>query len=122
MPVVHKWDNEEQTIYTFIMRGSWEWSDYQEALRAGYEQIKSVPHEVDVIYAHISALPEGDAVQYLMLASETQPENCNRSVMVDAGRDILEMIVSAIDGMREWEGPKFVDTIDEAREHLAKTE
>ncbi|MEO1289557.1 MAG: hypothetical protein AAFV93_17470, partial [Chloroflexota bacterium] len=91
MPVIHKWDNDEKTIYTFIMRGEWDWAQYQTALRDGYEAIKTVDHTVDIIYAYISKLPAGDAVQYMMMAGETQPDNCYRSVMVNPGRDILQM-------------------------------
>jgi len=119
MPIINQWDNDEKTIYTFIMRGTWEWADFQDALRKGYEQIKGVSHAVDVVYVYVSELPQGDAVQYMMLASEAQPKNCHRSVIVNPGRDILKMIVGAIDNMNQWEGPKFVDTLEEARMYLA---
>lgn len=118
MPVINKWDNEEKTIYLFIMRGDWEWSDYQDAMREGYEAIKTVSHKVDIIYAYISKLPTGDAIHYLTLASEAQPPNCYRSVMVNPRGEILQMVIGAVDNMRNWEGPKFVDRIEDARQHL----
>ena len=122
MPVINKWENDEQTIYSFIMRGEWDWPEYQQTLARGYNEIATIEHNVDVIYAYVSALPPGDAVQYMMLASEGQPANAYRSVIVNPGRDILRMIVGAIDDMRDWDGPQFVDSLDEARTYLTKTE
>ena len=122
MPVIHKWDNDAKSVYTFIMRGKWDWSEFQEALRCGYDEIKAVEHQVDVIYAYISALPEGDAIQYMMMASEQQPENCYRSVMVDPRKDILQIIVGAIDDINNWDGPEFTESMDEARQYLQESE
>jgi len=118
MPIINQWDNTEKTVYLFIMYDEWDWSDYQANMRDGYEAIKTVSHKVDIIYAYVSGLPSGDAIHYLTLASEAQPANCYRSVIVNPKGEILQMMIGAVDNMRNWEGPKFVNTVDEARQYL----
>ncbi|MGJ3237376.1 MAG: hypothetical protein ACFE0Q_01590 [Anaerolineae bacterium] len=117
MPVHHGWDDEAQTIYTFTMTDSWTWGDFQEALREGYPIIQAADYAVDVIYAYISPLPQENAVQYLMLAGETQPSNCQHTVIVTQ-QALIHEIVKSVDSVRKWEGPAFFEDLHEARVYL----
>lgn len=114
MPVETRWDNPDKTIYLVETKGYWEWHEFKRAVTAAYAEIKHMKHDVDVIIWFGFHLPLGDARHNLTIAGD-QPDNVKRTVFVNEVGGMLENMIRKVDKEKDWQGPDFVNTLEEAR-------
>ena len=122
MPAKTFWDDEEKTIYCVHMEDEWNWDDFIEAVKKSYEMLGQVEYKVDFVMGFLSPLPAGGAIIPLTYAGENQPPNIRHTVMLNqTGRAttmFMTSLIGAVDAVHEWEGPKFVESMQEARDYL----
>jgi hypothetical protein len=121
MPVEGIWDDETKTLFRIEMRDRWEWGEFDKVVKTGYDAIKGMKHNVNVIMAFYSDLPSGNAIPHLTYAG-IQPTNVRHTVMINqsglATDLFIQSLINAVDKVHEWEGPKFVYSLEEARTYL----
>lgn len=122
MPAKTFWDDEDKTIYCVHMEGQWVWDDFTKAVKEAYVMLAQLDYKVDFVMGFLSPLPEGSALMPLTQAGDNQPANVRHTVMLNqTGRAttmFITSIISAVDEVHEWVGPKFVESMPEARQYL----
>ncbi|MAS36539.1 MAG: hypothetical protein CL610_21220 [Anaerolineaceae bacterium] len=119
MPITHQWDDDAATIYRIELAGEdWTWPQFSAAVRQVYDYLGETGRIVHVIMWFQGPLPPGDALSNLR-AGGMQPSNIRHTVLVnDAGR-FLEALIDSVVRVRGWDGPKFVKSLDDARDRVA---
>ena len=121
MGVKSLWDDEERTLYRVEVHDEWTWDDFDRAIRAAYDMLEALKRDVDFLIGFYTSLPPGSALPHLTAAG-VQPENIRHTVILNAtglGTTLfISSLVEAVDNVREWQGPKFVSSLEEAREYL----
>ena len=121
MPANCFWDDEAKTIYCVHMSDKWNWDEFMSAIKESYDSLGKLDSRVDFVMGFFSPLPEGSALAPLTYAGE-QPPNIRHTVFVNATGKATTLFISslieAVDNMNEWQGPKFVSSMVEAREYL----
>ncbi|MEL6148057.1 MAG: hypothetical protein AAFV33_07870 [Chloroflexota bacterium] len=118
MPFVSEWDNEAQTVYRIEFTDKWDWDTFTSEVLAVYRMIGERDHNVDIIVGFMSPLPKGDALHNLTYAGSKQPPNLKRTVFINQAGALLTAIVHTIATSRGYDGPKFVESVEEARYYL----
>jgi len=118
------WDNEAKTLCCVEMRGEWKWQDFSDKIKEAYALIATFDYKVNFIFGFYSNLPEGEkALPHLTFAGQ-QPANIRHTVIVNqsglASKLFMQSIISSVDKANEWNGPKFLDTMEEARAYLKR--
>lgn len=118
------WDNEEKTLCSVEMRGEWVWKNFTDKIKESYTMIAEFDHDVNFIFGFYSKLPIGEkALQPLTYAGH-QPSNIRHTVIVNqsglASKLFMQSMVSTVARVNEWNGPKFLDTMEEARAYLQR--
>ena len=115
------WDDEAKTIYCVHMSDTWVWDDFTNAITETYEFLGKLDYRMDFVMGFFSPLPEGSALAPLTYAGE-QPPNIRHTVFVNAtGKAttlFIASLIEAVDNVNEWQGPKFVSSMAEARQYL----
>lgn len=124
MPAEIVWDNEEKTLCCVEMRGEWKWQDFTDKITEAYELIARFDYKVNFVFGFYSKMPEGEkALPHLTFAGH-QPPNIRHTVIVNqsglASKLFMQSIISSVDKVNEWNGPKFLDTMEEARAYLKR--
>ena len=118
------WDDEEKTLCSVEMRGDWKWQDFSDKIKEAYEDIATLNHDVNFIFGFYSKMPEGEmALPHLTFAGH-QPPNIRHTMIVNqsglASKLFMQSLISSVDKVNEWNGPKFLDTMEEARAYLER--
>jgi hypothetical protein len=118
------WDDEAKTLCTVEMRDEWKWQDFSDKIKEAYNKIATYGHDVNFVFGFYSKMPEGEkALPHLTLAGH-QPKNIRHTVIVNqsglASKLFMESLVSSVAKVNEWNGPKFLDTMEEARAYFER--
>ena len=121
MPYQCHWDEEVSDLYHIAMTDKWTWQEFREAIKTSYQMLGALDRNVDIIQAFYSDLPIGSAIMHFTYAGE-QPSNIRHTVLLNAtsmtNNLFVEFIVDTVDRMKHWQGPKFVQTVEEARTYI----
>lgn len=122
MPAKCFWDDDEKTLYCVHMDDKWTWDDFLKAIKESYAMLGELDYQVDFLMGFLSRLPSGGAIIPLTYAGENQPPNIRHTVILNqSGRAttmFISSLVGAVDAVHDWDGPKFVESMEEAREYL----
>jgi hypothetical protein len=125
MPANCFWDDEAKTLYCVHMTDEWVWDDFTNAITETYAYLGKLDFRMDFVMGFFSPLPQGSALAPLTYAGE-QPPTIRHTVFVNATGKATTLFISsliqAVDDINEWQGPKFVDSMEQARDYLAQQE
>lgn len=118
------WDDEAKTLCCVEMRDTWQWQDFSDKIKEVYEMIAQLDHEVNVVFGFYSKLPEGERALPHLTRAGHQPSNIRHTVIVNqsglASKLFMQSLISTVDKVNEWNGPKFLDTMEDARAYLQR--
>ncbi len=121
MPISHEWDDEAHTAYRIELAGSdWVWQELSDAVREIYRNLGTVEHRVNLIMWFKDALPPGNVLAHMRVIGVAQPPNIRHTVFINNSGQFLETLITSFDRANKWTGPRFVQTLAEARTYLAE--
>jgi hypothetical protein len=89
-------------------------------IRGIYRKLAEVGHEVNIALWFTGKLPEGNILAQMRVVGGSQPPNLRHTVFINNSGQFLEMLITSFDKANHWEGPGFVDSLEEARVYLAR--
>jgi hypothetical protein len=125
MTVEVLWDNDEKTVLRYIIAAPWTWDEFWTAFKIGHQLIDSVNYSVDHIVEAdytLRSVPPGMLTQLRAIYRSLHPRRGKTALLAhkhSAVRTIwfrMALVVYPSAG----EEFIFVDTLEEAREVLAK--
>ena len=122
MTVQASWDNEDQTIIRTNFVGAWTWGEAHEAADTMNAMMASVDHTVNLIVdvTHSSRVPQFALKEIRAMLLKRSP-NADLTVIVGAN-SVAASLWTTIAQTYGWlfhNSYTFVDTLEEARAHLA---
>lgn len=121
MPYRTMWDEEVEKLYRIEFYDNWTWEEYKEGYTTTYEMLGKLDYKLDLVQGLLSDLPAGSAILNITVAGQ-QPPNIRHTVLLNqtgkTHQQFVEYIVGAVKRMKGWTGPKFVDTLGEARAYI----
>jgi hypothetical protein len=121
MPITHYWDDLEKSLYLVKAEGSdWSWVELIDIIREIYRTLAEADHKLNLGLWFADKLPEGNILAQMRVIGGSQPPTIRHTVFINQSGKLLEMLITSFDRANNWEGPGFVDSLEEAREYLAQ--
>ena len=118
------WDNDEKTLCSVEMRDTWAWQDFTDKIKEAYDTIAEFDYDVNFIFGFYSSLPKDERALKPLTYAGHQPPNIRHTVIVNqsgfASKLFMQSMVTTVAKVNEWNGPKFLDTMEEARVYLQR--
>ncbi|MEO0596158.1 MAG: hypothetical protein AAF126_08625 [Chloroflexota bacterium] len=118
MTAEHDWLTDEQKVMVVTFADAWDWTDYVVTVDAAHETIASVSHDVNLIMHFKSEIPKGNPLPHLKRSGATQTKNTRHTAFVTTGTRFIKVMTEIIVNNKNWVGPKYVRTIEEALAHF----
>ena len=113
------WNDDTQTCYRVEMAFGWTWTQFKEAFDQAHAIIAEQAHDVNIIMWFKATIPPGKAAESLTYAGGTQPPNLRHTVIInESSTRLLDILVKNEDRKQGWQGPKIVQSLDDALAYL----
>ena len=119
------WDDDNHTILRIDIHGDSTWAQQYEVVDEAVEALQGVAYRLDVIVHTIGQLPPGDPIPHLKDAISKLRACPNLGLVVIVNRrtfyrSIVELVLRLYSTQNQHHGG-FVDSLDEARQIIAKS-
>src|SRR5262245_55800077 len=127
MAIRVEWDNDEKTVIRYVIESPWTWEEMRIAADTSNVMLDEVGRKVHFIYdmQKSTRVPEG-ALTHLSRFIGKEHRLTGQAVVVGASKAGAMQLARGILGMAQklykadW-GFQFADSLEEARNRLAKT-
>ena len=125
MPFDLHWDDDNQTILRIDIHDDSTWEQQYKVVDEAVETLQGVSYRIDVIVHTIGQIPPGDPIPHLKNAISKLRACPNLGLVVIVNqrtfyRSIVELVLRLYRARDSHHGG-FVDTLDDARQVIAKS-
>ena len=111
--------DDAQTIYVIKLSDmDWEWTEFTDAV-ARFIPCWGKPGVRCILSCGSMIISAGQCDGPHARGRVDAPPNIRHTVIVNATGSFLESVVTLVDRVQGWVGPKIVPTMEEARDYLA---
>lgn len=121
MPYEYHWFDAEHSIIQMDIYGQVTWDEWHAVIDKIMDEIKNLPHRVDIIFYDSVGMPKGNPIPHLNITNKKFSEHPNMGIVVTVSSrrvsSFVEMIVEIIlrrSPNRRRPSGSFVTTMDEA--------
>jgi hypothetical protein len=126
MPVSYEWDNPEKTTIHYHLDKHWTWEELRQAMIEAWPLIAEQAFVVDAYITSDGQHMPPNTMPHLRAMSQNRPANTGLMVLVGTNSFVKTMITTFMkvySHMLSRETPlAFVDSVDEAREVIKRTQ
>ena len=116
------WDNDDKTCFRIEVHAGWTWDDFKDIHTDSYALLAAENRPIDLMVVYLAQIPTSNGSFSAFSVGGKQPKNIRHTVFVnstDLGTAMfVQSIIDSVIQINRWTGPKFVDSIEQARDYL----